>query len=58
MPTIKSKSVADDSVIEWRVPSRRETLLHSTSTWGRQYDRIERKVVEGGLPIVIERMAS
>lgn len=58
MKTVKSKSIADDSVVEWRLPTRREVHLNSIATWGKQFDRVERKVVEGGLPIVIERMAS
>jgi hypothetical protein len=56
MQTVKSKSIADDSVIEWRLPTRREAMAQSSATWGEQWDRIERKTVAGGLPILIERV--
>jgi hypothetical protein len=56
MPTVKSKSIADDSIIEWRIPTRREIMAQSSATWGQQYDRQERRNVQGGLPIVIERV--
>ena len=56
--TIKSISIGDGEPMVWRIPTRAEAMAQSSATWGKQYDRVERKVVEGGLPILIERMAS
>ncbi|BEV44781.1 hypothetical protein CRBSH125_09640 [Afipia carboxidovorans] len=55
---IKSISLSDLPPTTWRVPTRAEALSNSLKTWGQQYDPIERAVVKGGLPIVIERLAS
>lgn len=53
---VRSISIADDSIIEWRIPTHAEIMAQSSATWGKQYDRIERKTVQGGLPIIIERI--
>lgn len=56
--TVKSISIWGGEPMTWRIPTRAEAMAQSSATWGKQYDRVERKMVEGGLPIVIERMAS
>lgn len=56
--TIRSISIADGSEVVWRVPTRAEAMANSRETWGKQYDRVERRTIEGGLPIIFERMAS
>lgn len=38
------------------IPSLSEAMRHSRNTWGKQHDPIERRVVEGGLPIVMQRV--
>lgn len=35
---------------KWHVPSQEEALKNSVATWGKRYDKIEREVVEGGVP--------
>jgi hypothetical protein len=34
------------------VPTVHEALKQSKATWDKQYDSIERKMVEGGLPVL------
>jgi hypothetical protein len=58
MRKVKSISIGDDVVTEWRVPTRAEAMARSSETWGRQYDKVERRNIDGGLPIVIERLSS
>lgn len=50
MRKIKVYRLGDDSYVTYEVPSRREAIAHAEDTFGRQFDRIERKHVEGGLP--------
>lgn len=37
---------------EYIVPSRIEAIAHSERTKDTQFDKIERRMVEGGLPMV------
>ena len=41
---------------QWVVPSKYDLLDRSKTTWGKQYDKIEREIVEGGLPYVMQRV--
>lgn len=58
MRTIRAYSMKDDAYHEYAVPLKREAIANSEATWGSQYDRIERRTVEGGLPIVIPRLVA
>ena len=37
------------------VPSLGAAIAHSKATWGKQFDRVENRVLEGGLPMLWER---
>ena len=41
---------------EYIVPNRVEALAHSERTKGSQWDRIERRVIEGGIPMIWDRV--
>lgn len=40
----------------WRIPSMREMMANASATYGEQFDRVDRKVVRGILPIVMEQI--
>lgn len=46
----------DTTISTYLVPSMAASILNSKETWGRGYDDVERKVVEGGLPVLWERL--
>lgn len=48
--------VRDRSVNTYNVPSRAEHMANSKDTWGSQYDPVERRVIEGGLPLFWEQV--
>lgn len=58
MKRVKAYRLGDGGYSEYLVPSIKDAVRHSEETWGRQYDPRERKMIEGGLPIVIERVTS
>lgn len=53
---IHSVSINGGEPKTWRVPTRAEALARSRETWAKQYDRVERRTVEGGLPILFEQV--
>lgn len=55
MRTVSAYSLRDGARHEYLVPSMSEAIAHSKATWSKQYDPVERRTVEGGLPILIQR---
>lgn len=44
-------SFKDECHRTYLVPTKDDALKRMTDTWGKRYDRIEREVVEGGVPV-------
>lgn len=53
MKTVKAYKM-DGSYNVYEVPPISVLIAHSKDTMGRQYDPVERKMVEGGLPYVLK----
>lgn len=56
MKTIKAFNLYENKYSEWDVPSKEELLLNSKLTWGKKYDKVERELLEGGLPMLMSRI--
>jgi len=52
---VKAENIRTRQVTAYLVPSKPEALRHSEATWGSQYDPVERRVMEGGLPMLWPR---
>lgn len=50
MRKIKAYRLGTDDYAEYIVPSLREAHAQMRATWGRQFDKIERGKIEGGIP--------
>ena len=57
MKKIKVWSNFEKGYVEYLVPRIVQARKHIGDTWGVQYDRTEKKLVEGGLPLVWEKVA-
>lgn len=55
MKLIRAYSFKAEQYHAYSVPTIHETVEHSNATWGKQYDPVERRVIEGGLPLLWER---
>lgn len=56
MKKVKVWSNFEDSYVEYLVPRIVQARKYIGDTWGVQYDRTEKKLVEGGLPLVWEKV--
>lgn len=54
---ITATNIATGAVSTWKAPTSAEAIEHSKRTHGRQYDPVERKTVEGGEPMVWEKVS-
>jgi hypothetical protein len=52
---IKVYNLSTKQYETWQLPSASALLAHSKATCGKQYDRVERELVEGGLPYVLAK---
>jgi len=53
---IKVWSNFEEGYVEYLIPRIVQARNYIGETWGSQYDRVEKKLVEGGLPLVWERL--
>ncbi len=53
---IKAYNMNTNKTTKWFGPNKEEAIQNSEATWGRKYDRVEREVVEGGIPQLFYRM--
>jgi len=53
---IKAYSLSQDCNTSYLIETQLEAARRSKETWGEQYDRIERRVVTGGIPVVWKRV--
>lgn len=52
MKKISVYSLEQEKYVEYEIPSKAMSMEHSERTWGTQWDAVERKHVEGGLPLL------
>lgn len=55
---IKATNLDTGIVSEWNIPSKDAAIKNSEKTWGERYDKIEREVVKGGIPLKFNRVVS
>lgn len=48
-------SLREGRYVAYALPTMNRLMEHSQSTWNKQFDSVERKTFEGGLPYVLER---
>jgi hypothetical protein len=46
----------EDGYVEYLIPRIVEARKYIGDTWGQQYDKTEKKLVEGGLPLIWEKV--
>jgi len=56
MNTVGCWSGREDRYVAYSLPSFEDAAAHLKATHGRQYDPIERKTVEGGEPMLWQRV--
>lgn len=52
MKIVKAWRASSDSYVEYAVETEFEAHRRSRDTWGSQHDRVERKIVTGGVPTI------
>lgn len=56
MKTVKTFRLWSNSYVNYAIPSYEELLKNSKDTWDTTYDKIERSIIKGGIPVVLKEV--